>query len=304
MVEPVGPHPPPPAHPRGWRIPRAGTRTEAGDWKPGRSLPPTPDFRAIDFERLWRGRERVTWVERSVLQIALERADPGCIVEMGCGHGRLSPAVREHAACYVAVDATRSFLLEGPDGGGRRSHKVAANIYRLPFTDGACTAATLVRVFGFLSDPRAALREIHRVLRPGGILVVSFEPRPSIASFLDDVKVGLAREWGEPGYSRTFSRKPVVEVRPSAFPAWAPTRRHFRSVARSAGFEIVSELPTGLEDYRLFRLLPVRLFLAVARAFPNVGGFPSRFVVLRSVSPRDPPQGRSEEGGAPGSAPT
>jgi ubiquinone/menaquinone biosynthesis C-methylase UbiE len=52
-----------------------------------------------------------------------------------------------------------------------------ANIEELPFEPGRFTKACTVNTLYFLPDPLAALRQIHRVLRDNGTLVLGFTPR-------------------------------------------------------------------------------------------------------------------------------
>jgi ubiquinone/menaquinone biosynthesis C-methylase UbiE len=48
-----------------------------------------------------------------------------------------------------------------------------ADVYALPFSDGALDAVCLMSVIGELPDPDRAIREFKRVLKPGGTLAFS-----------------------------------------------------------------------------------------------------------------------------------
>jgi SAM-dependent methyltransferase len=239
-----------------------------------------PDFRALDFQRLWRGRSRVTEVEHTILRDALRTSSGLRVLEIGPGGGHLSLVVQERAREYVAADVTPEFLIGVPVRDGVTSLRIAANVYHLSFVECAFSAVVLIRVYGFLEGPVAALAEVARVLAPRGVAVVSYNPRPSVATLADDLKTAFTRQPGERMRSMAFSRETVVPVRPSAFPAWSRTRRSFRETARDAGLEWIRELPTGLEEYRGLRRLPSTFFVNLARAYPTMGGFPSRFAVL------------------------
>jgi len=53
---------------------------------------------------------------------------------------------------------------------------VQANGTALPFRSGAWDCVFLVAVLGEVPDPRSCVREIHRLLRPGGLLSLTEQP--------------------------------------------------------------------------------------------------------------------------------
>jgi SAM-dependent methyltransferase len=68
---------------------------------------------------------------------------------------------------YVTVDWANS-----PHDGAREAD-IAASADRLPLEDGSFDAALCTQVLEHLAEPIDALREAHRVLRPGGPLLVT-----------------------------------------------------------------------------------------------------------------------------------
>ena len=91
---------------------------------------------------------------------------------------------------------------------------IEADATAMPYEDGSFDAAFLVTVLGEIPDQDAALRELSRVLRPGGRLVVGeligdphyvrlapLRLRASGAGFAFERRVGTA-----PGYFARFSK--------------------------------------------------------------------------------------------------
>lgn len=112
------------------------------------------------------------------------------VLDVGCGQGRHVRATRRMAGVAgVAVDlgpaearATAASLREldalAPEQGGSVPGAspwlvLQGSSYRLPFGDAAFDCVIISEVLEHLHDDAAALGEVVRVLRPGGVLAVS-----------------------------------------------------------------------------------------------------------------------------------
>jgi SAM-dependent methyltransferase len=258
---------------------------------PGRRAPTGPelpdDFHGLDFEALWRDRKETTVVERALVREALRSFPTARAMELGAGDGRLSPAVWSVANEFVAVDQRFEFLARLRDRvpRGVPSLLVEANLYHLPFVDGAATCGLLVRVYNFLVDPIPCLREIGRVLAPEGGLAVTCNVRPSVGSLVEDLRRSVTRPAGRPATSYTFSRAPVLAVVPSPFPTVSPRRAHFRSVLADAGFRSVGRFGCGLEDFRILDRIPSRAYIAAGRRLASAPIFPLEWELVRRAGP-------------------
>jgi SAM-dependent methyltransferase len=102
----------------------------------------------------------------------------GCkrILDAACGNGRYSKFLLRHAdadAVLTSFDLSEAMLHRARRrlGSDRVSHAVA-DLTRLPYANGCFDAAVCGWVLEHLPDPRAGLRELARVLAPGGKLLL------------------------------------------------------------------------------------------------------------------------------------
>jgi ubiquinone/menaquinone biosynthesis C-methylase UbiE len=93
------------------------------------------------------------------------------VLEVGGGSGRAAAAID---ADPVILDASRGMLARAR---ARGLQGVLADAGRLPVGDGRADAVLIVDALHHFPEPRTALAEAVRVLRPGGALVVrDFDP--------------------------------------------------------------------------------------------------------------------------------
>lgn len=133
------------------------------------------------------GREFEDLTERKALGRLLPPTG-GTLVEIGAGFGRLADLYQGYDQ-VVLVDYSLSLLAEAKDrlGDDARYKFVAANVYHLPLVDNLADVVVMIRVAHHLADVDAALTEIQRILRGGGVFVMEFANKrnaKAIARFL------------------------------------------------------------------------------------------------------------------------
>ncbi|MGK2961858.1 MAG: class I SAM-dependent methyltransferase [Gemmatimonadaceae bacterium] len=117
--------------------------------------------------------------ERPAMLSMLPGVEGQIILDAGCGSGWYAEQLAGRGAHVDAIDASASMAefarerLERAAGAGRFTVQVADLSERLPFEDARFAGALSALVLHYLIDWRPALREIHRVLQPGGWLLLS-----------------------------------------------------------------------------------------------------------------------------------
>jgi len=127
----------------------------------------------------------------------VERARPigaaDRILDLGCGTGIVARILRERlggAANIVGVDASPSMIEEARSIEPELDWRVG-NAMALPFVDGSFDLVLCQEMLQFVPDRLAALREVQRVLSPGGRLLVSTW-RPRSEQLFDGAALGQA----------------------------------------------------------------------------------------------------------------
>lgn len=93
------------------------------------------------------------------------------VVEIGCGHGHHLQYGNNQYACYFGLDIEYDFLhtLRERFPG---THVINGDAYALPFKDHSVDRVLSVYNFEHLRHLSACLKEIHRILKPDGELLV------------------------------------------------------------------------------------------------------------------------------------
>ncbi len=146
---------------------------------------PTPDeLRGYYPEGYWfspsrtaAGRQEEAYrrfVLRDPVQFA-ERALAGCkedglVLDVGCGSGLFLRMMAERGARAVGLDVA----LDAGAIAWRQNHVpvVCATLSQAPFPAECCAVVTMFHVLEHLYDPASYLEAVHRLLRPGGRLIV------------------------------------------------------------------------------------------------------------------------------------
>jgi ubiquinone/menaquinone biosynthesis C-methylase UbiE len=156
----------------------------------------------------------------------------GAGVEIGVGTGRFAAPLKirhgvESAAPMAALARKRG--VEVSEGTAEK----------LPFEDDRFDFALMVTTLCFVDDPPAVLREVRRVLKPGGVLVVGLVDRAS------PLGRSLQKPKGENLFFREAAFHSVAEVvellRGAGFADFAFTQTLFRPLAAIEGVEPVRE---------------------------------------------------------------
>ncbi len=104
----------------------------------------------------------------------------GALLDVGCGTGALWGYLSDHIDRYAGADAVRH------DGFPEAAefYQVDVDAGRIPLPDGSMDVVAAVETIEHVENPRAFVRELARLARPGGLVVVTTPNQLSLLSKL------------------------------------------------------------------------------------------------------------------------
>lgn len=119
---------------------------------------------------------------RTAMVDALDLDASGTVLDIAAGTGTSTAAIAERGHRVVASDFSLGMMREGKK---RQPHIpfVGADATNLPFRDNSFDAAVISFALRNVQEPKKALREMTRVVKPGGTVVVCEFSTPTNAVF-------------------------------------------------------------------------------------------------------------------------
>lgn len=113
--------------------------------------------------------------DRQLVVESLEIRDRDRVLEVGCGYGWISQALWQAAKIeWMGIDRSAGMIHRlGSIHPQRRSRAIVADACRLPFKDAEFDKVLCTGVLMHIDEYSVAVRELVRVLRPGGLLLCS-----------------------------------------------------------------------------------------------------------------------------------
>jgi SAM-dependent methyltransferase len=177
------------------------------------------------------------------------------VIDVGCGEGSNTRLIAERGAIVTGIDIAEHFIAHARDAERAEPRGITydvASAVELPFADATFDAATAFMSFMDIPETDRVLREVHRVLVPGGFLQFSIShpcfDMPNRQAVKDergkrigvivgnyfDRAYGFVEEW-------TFSSAPAEAtrgLRPFRTPRFIHTLSQWINMLVGAGFVI------------------------------------------------------------------
>lgn len=115
--------------------------------------------------------KQVDAIEKHIIKNLLIELPQGPLLELGCGTGHWTSFFQEAGFKVIATDVSEA-MMEIARQKLPESEILYADVEELPFDDSSFDAITSITMLEFVDDQEKAIKEIYRVLKPGGLFLL------------------------------------------------------------------------------------------------------------------------------------
>ncbi|HNQ21865.1 MAG TPA: class I SAM-dependent methyltransferase [Phycisphaerae bacterium] len=262
-------------------------------------------------DAFWLWHDALTW---DYLRPFLPREQGVPLLDLGCGTGKWAAKLVKSGYQVACVDISAAMLDQARQriermGAGTRATFTRADLCDLSTLPAGefAAAVALGEPIGCTEEPRQALKQIRRLLRPFGVLVATFDNRFAGIDYY--VEKGEADELAR--FLRTGRTHWLTRGAEERFPIFTWSPDELRKLLRAAGFEVLDLVGKTVLPMRQQRALLEsasarrawsRIERSLARDSDALGRAPHLQVACRvtaSVGGREAASGRGEESAGP-----
>ena len=231
---------------------------------------------ATDWERVYHQATVYGRIYQDRMAISLEWIEqlrlPGTahLLEIGCGAGFATTALAMRGYRVDALDSVPTMLkLTGKrlaeTGAAERVRLVRGDVRHLPMADNSFDLVFALGVLPWLDDTLAAVREMARVTRPGGYVLVTAVNNLELGGILDPMRAPILKPVRRYLGSALRAAKLLPPRQSPAFRSHS--RREFDSIVSDAGLDKLWGVMLGFGPFTFFgkSLLPDSMGIKVHR---------------------------------------
>ena len=201
-------------------------------------------FQSYNYADRPLGRFSMYWFARRYYAALVRRYGPpgGELLEMGCGLGHLIGLLQDDYAC-TGIDLAEYAVAQTRRNAPRAQAFVRSADDLDVFTDGQFSVVIALHLVEHLPDPAGTIRDVYRILRPGGLWLFA-TPNPGYS----------LRRYKDPATDAIGKDPTHINVQP-------PER--WRAWCEEAGFRVLRHFGDGLWDVPYFPVIPKIVQFAV-----------------------------------------
>lgn len=238
----------------------------------------------FSYPSYWQNREYEHQAETLAIHTLLKDIQVKIAADIGGGFGRLTPSLTPYAAKILLIEPARRLrqIAEKNLKSLSQISILPGSIQRTGLLDSSLDMAAVIRVFHHLPDPKPALAELARTVKPGGYLLLefasSFHFKARIQSFLS----------GQPILPISIDRRSPASIRKKYIPF---VNHHPQTILKLLSFYHFTPLKIlSVSNFRaalIKKIMPLKLLLvleSLAQVILSRLYFgPSIFILARRV---------------------